>query len=53
MNVAEHQGAHYYTIGQRRGLQIGGRPEPSFVIATDTVNNLVYSGQNRSTPWFK
>lgn len=43
--VAEHIGAHYYTIGQRKGLHIGGRPEPSFVIQTDTVNNLVYSGQ--------
>lgn len=43
--VAEHQGAHYYTIGQRKGLNIGGRPEPSFVIGLDTTNNLVYSGQ--------
>jgi tRNA-uridine 2-sulfurtransferase len=44
--VTEHQGAHFYTIGQRKGLQIGGRPNPSFVIATDTQNNIVYSGQN-------
>jgi tRNA-specific 2-thiouridylase len=43
--VASHQGAHYYTIGQRKGLKIGGRPEPSFVIGIDTTNNLVYSGQ--------
>jgi tRNA-specific 2-thiouridylase len=43
--VAEHQGAHFYTIGQRKGLQIGGRPEPSFVVQLDVVNNLVYSGQ--------
>lgn len=48
--VAEHQGAHYYTIGQRKGLHIGGRPEPSFVIATDTIDNLVYSGQRESHP---
>lgn len=45
--VAEHDGAHFYTIGQRKGLNIGGRPEPSFVIGidTDTDTNVVYSGQ--------
>ncbi len=46
--VAEHQGAHFYTIGQRKGLQIGGRPEPSFVVQLDVVNNLVFSGQNEN-----
>lgn len=50
VKVAEHQGAHYYTIGQRKGLHIGGRPEPSFVIAIDTIDNLVYSGQRESHP---
>lgn len=44
--VADHQGAHYYTIGQRKGLQIGGRPLPSFVIQIDTENNIVFSGQS-------
>ncbi|MFA7273043.1 MAG: tRNA 2-thiouridine(34) synthase MnmA [Crocinitomicaceae bacterium] len=48
--VAEHQGAHFYTIGQRKGLTIGGRPEPSFVIATDTESNCVYSGQRDDHP---
>lgn len=48
--VAEHQGAHFYTIGQRKGLHIGGRPEPSFVIQTDTKNNLVFSGQKDNHP---
>ena len=43
--VAEHQGAHYNTVGQRKGLHIGGRPLPSFVIGIDTVKNLVFSGQ--------
>ncbi len=43
--VAEHQGAHFYTIGQRKGLQIGGRPEPSFVIQVDVKNNIIFSGQ--------
>jgi tRNA-specific 2-thiouridylase len=48
--VAEHQGAHYYTIGQRKGLHIGGRPNPSFVIGLDIDSNVVYSGQNDSHP---
>lgn len=48
--VAEHQGAHYYTIGQRKGLQIGGRPEPSFVIGIDTNENVIYSGQTENHP---
>lgn len=43
--VAEHQGAHFYTIGQRKGLHIGGRPNPSFVIGLDVDKNIVYSGQ--------
>lgn len=48
--VTTHQGAHYYTIGQRKGLHIGGRPEPSFVIGIDTVDNVVYSGQTEGHP---
>jgi tRNA-specific 2-thiouridylase len=46
--VQQHQGAHYYTIGQRKGLHIGGRPEPSFVIGLDTKENIVYSGQKET-----
>ena len=48
--VTEHQGAHYYTIGQRKGLHIGGRPEASFVLAVDTKENIVYSGLNDLHP---
>lgn len=48
--VTQHQGAHYYTIGQRKGLHIGGRPNPSFVIDTDVTTNTVYSGQNDNHP---
>ncbi|HLV42602.1 MAG TPA: tRNA 2-thiouridine(34) synthase MnmA [Brumimicrobium sp.] len=48
IEVAEHQGAHFYTIGQRKGLNIGGRPNPSYVLQVDTKNNIVYSGQNDS-----
>ena len=50
IEVAEHQGAHFYTIGQRKGLHIGGRPLPSFVLATDTEKNIVYSGQGDNHP---
>ncbi len=50
LTVAEHQGAHFYTIGQRKGLHIGGRPLPSFVLATNTENNIVYSGQDAEHP---
>ena len=48
--VSQHSGAHFYTIGQRKGVHIGGRPLPSFVIATDTINNIVYSGQTDEHP---
>lgn len=48
--VGEHQGAHYYTIGQRKGLHIGGRPHPSFVLHTDTRKNLIFSGQTEEHP---
>lgn len=48
--ITTHQGAHYYTIGQRKGLHIGGRPEPSFVIGTDIESNTVFSGQTEQHP---
>lgn len=48
--VGQHQGAHFYTIGQRKGLHIGGRPHPSFVIAIDTNENIVYTGQTDQHP---
>jgi len=50
IHVANQQGAHYYTIGQRKGLHIGGRPKPSFVLATDTKENIIYSGQTDQHP---
>ncbi len=43
--VGEHKGAHYFTIGQRKGLGVGGTPEPLFIIDTDTKNNILYTGQ--------
>ncbi len=43
--VGEHSGAHYFTVGQRKGLAVGGTVEPLFVLATDTRNNIIYTGQ--------
>ena len=48
--VGEHQGAHYFTIGQRKGLDVGGTPEPLFVIDTDVEENIIYTGQGKSHP---
>ncbi len=48
--VGEHQGAHYYTIGQRKGLNIGGQPKPLFVIGTDTEHNILYMGLGEDHP---
>ncbi|OIQ24280.1 MAG: tRNA 2-thiouridine(34) synthase MnmA, partial [Crocinitomix sp. MedPE-SWsnd] len=43
--VGKHQGAHYFTIGQRKGLAVGGTPLPLFVIGTDVEKNIIYTGQ--------
>lgn len=43
--VGEHQGAHYFTVGQRKGLAIGGTPKPLFVLGTDVKDNIIYTGQ--------
>ncbi len=46
--IGEHNGAHYYTIGQRKGLKIGGFKEPLFVIETNTKENIIYLGESES-----
>ena len=48
--IGHHSGAHFLTIGQRKGLHVGGRPEPLFVIATDVERNIVYVGQGKQHP---
>ncbi len=48
--VGEHQGAHYFTKGQRKGLDVGGTKEPLFVIETDVHQNVIYTGQGKSHP---
>lgn len=48
--VGQHNGAHYFTIGQRKGLAVGGTAEPLFVIDTDTQENIIYTGQGDQHP---
>lgn len=48
--IGEHNGAHYYTIGQRKGLNIGGYAQPLFVIGTDTDKNIIYTGMGEDHP---
>lgn len=48
--VGKHQGAHYYTKGQRKGLNVGGTKEPLFIIETDVNENIIYMGQGKNHP---
>jgi len=48
--VGKHQGAHYFTKGQRKGLAVGGTIEPLYVIETNVVDNVIYTGQGKSHP---
>lgn len=48
--IGEHRGAHYFTVGQRKGLQVGGTGKPLFVIATDTLENVIYTGLGEDHP---
>ena len=48
--VGKHQGAHYFTNGQRKGLGVGGTIEPLYVINTDVEENVIYTGQGNSHP---
>ena len=48
--IGTHNGAHFYTIGQRKGLGIGGRKESLFILATDVKENVIYVGEGDSHP---
>ncbi|MCD6544190.1 MAG: tRNA 2-thiouridine(34) synthase MnmA [Flavobacteriaceae bacterium] len=48
--MGNHQGAHYFTKGQRKGLAVGGTIEPLFVIDTDVVKNIIYTGEGKNHP---
>ena len=48
--IGTHNGAHFYTIGQRKGLNIGGKKEPLFIIGTDIEKNVIYTGEGKTHP---
>ena len=48
--VGTHNGAHFYTIGQRKGIGVGGYTDPLFVIATDIKSNTLYVGEGHDHP---
>jgi len=48
--IGNHNGAHFFTVGQRKGLKIGGKAEPLFVLKPDTIKNNLYVGMGHSHP---
>jgi tRNA-uridine 2-sulfurtransferase len=48
--VGRHKGAHFFTIGQRKGINVGGYEKPLFVIAVDVEKNILYVGEGQSHP---
>ncbi|MEY3397942.1 MAG: tRNA 2-thiouridine(34) synthase MnmA [Bacteroidota bacterium] len=48
--IGEHEGAHFYTIGQRKGLGVGGRENPLFIVGTDTTQNIIYVAEGENHP---
>ena len=48
--IGRHEGAQFYTIGQRKGLGIGGHANPVFVLATDIERNIIYVGEGENHP---
>jgi tRNA-uridine 2-sulfurtransferase len=48
--IGTHNGAHFFTIGQRKGMNIGGHKEALFVIGTDVEENIVYVGEGQDHP---
>jgi len=45
--IGKHNGAQFYTIGQRRGLGVGGKVEPLFIVQIDVQNNIIYVGEGK------
>ena len=48
--IGEHNGAHFFTIGQRKGMNVGGHKEALFVIGTDVEKNIIYTGEGHNHP---
>ena len=50
IQIGMHTGAHFFTIGQRKGMNVGGHKEALFVIGTDVIKNVVYVGEGQNHP---
>lgn len=50
VEIGKHQGAYFYTVGQRKGLQIGGTTDPLFVLQTDVEKNIIFVGKGSDHP---
>jgi tRNA-specific 2-thiouridylase len=50
VQIGTHSGAHFFTVGQRKGMNVGGHKEPLFVIGTDVIRNIVYVGEGQTHP---
>ena len=48
--IGEHNGAHFFTIGQRKGMNVGGHKEALFVIGIDVEKNIIYTGEGQNHP---
>jgi len=48
--IGTHNGAHFFTIGQRKGMNVGGHKEALFIIGLDVGKNVVYAGEGQSHP---
>jgi len=48
--IGDHNGAHFFTIGQRKGIAVGGTKNPLFVLKTDVINNIIYVGEGKNHP---
>ncbi|HCC71177.1 MAG TPA: tRNA 2-thiouridine(34) synthase MnmA, partial [Bacteroidales bacterium] len=48
--IGKHDGAHYFTVGQRKGINIGGYKKPLFVLLTDSEKNIIYVGEGQDHP---
>ncbi|MNK17842.1 tRNA-specific 2-thiouridylase MnmA [compost metagenome] len=48
--IGKHQGAQFFTIGQSKGLGIGGHKESCFIIQREMENNIIFVGEGKNFP---